>query len=266
MVKRLIASSLKWFLFTGILILTGCANGPVGGEKEAESDWLKLFPLRSGEELAVLHTNKGDIKLRFFPDKAPLAVENFVTHAKNGYYDGVIFHRVIDDFMIQGGDPLGTGSGGESIWGGTFGYEFDVHLRHYRGALAMAHSSAPASNGSQFYIVQNKNLNSYYKNMFEEMRGNQNEIVGKSEEGGDVYLKEVLPVEAIDLYMKGGVPHLDVLFNDDTNKAHTVFGHVVAGMDVVDAIATVKVVDAAKQNYKPVDDVIIKSVSFETAP
>ena len=69
-----------------------------------------------GEKIAVIKTDKGDIKVRLFPEEAPKAVENFVTHAENGYYDGLIFHRVIKDFMIQGGDPKGTGTGGESIW------------------------------------------------------------------------------------------------------------------------------------------------------
>ena len=75
---------------------------------------------KSGETVANIKTNRGEIKVRLFPDKAPKAVENFVTHAKNGYYDGLIFHRVIDNFMIQGGDPTGTGCGGESIWGTAF--------------------------------------------------------------------------------------------------------------------------------------------------
>ena len=70
---------------------------------------------QSGETVAVMHTTLGDISIRLFGDKVPRTVENFVTHAKNGYYDGLIFHRVIKDFMIQGGDPTGTGCGGESI-------------------------------------------------------------------------------------------------------------------------------------------------------
>ena len=69
---------------------------------------------QSGETVAVMHTTLGDISIRLFGDKVPRTVENFVTHAKNGYYDGLIFHRVIKDFMIQGGDPTGTGCGGES--------------------------------------------------------------------------------------------------------------------------------------------------------
>ena len=92
-----------------------------------------------GETVAIIKVKGyGEIKVKFFEDVAPKAVENFLTHAKNGYYDGVIFHRVINDFMIQTGDPLGNGTGGESIWGEGFGEELDFELVPYRGALSMA--------------------------------------------------------------------------------------------------------------------------------
>jgi len=104
-------------------------------------------------EVIVMKTNMGTIKMRLFPEKAPKTVENFVTHAKEGYYDGLTFHRVINGFMIQGGDPEGTGMGGESIWGRPFEDEFDVELRNFRGALSMA-NAGPSTNGSQFFIVQ----------------------------------------------------------------------------------------------------------------
>lgn len=79
---------------------------------------IQLSMPQKGDTLAVMHTNMGDIKIKLFPEKAPKTVENFVTHSKNGYYNGLKFHRVINDFMIQGGDPRGNGTGGESIWGG----------------------------------------------------------------------------------------------------------------------------------------------------
>ncbi len=79
-----------------------------------------------GEKIAVIKTDKGDIKVRLFPEEAPKAVENFVTHAENGYDDGLIFHRVIKDFMIQGGDPKGTGTGGESIWASRLPMNFQA--------------------------------------------------------------------------------------------------------------------------------------------
>lgn len=106
-----------------------------------------------GDTVALIKTNKGDIKIRLFPDKAPKTVENFVTHSKNGYYNGIIFHRVIKGFMIQGGDPTGTGRGGESIWGKGFEDEFSPELHNFRGALSMANTGMPFSNGSQFFIV-----------------------------------------------------------------------------------------------------------------
>lgn len=103
--------------------------------------------------VATFKTNQGDIKVKLFADIAPKTVENFTTHAKNGYYDNGIFHRVIRDFMIQGGDPEGTGMGGESIWGGSFEDEFSDKLLNVRGALSMA-NAGPNTNGSQFFIVQ----------------------------------------------------------------------------------------------------------------
>lgn len=117
------------------------------------SGCIKLYTKSEG---AIIKTNLGNMTVEFYPEVAPKAVENFVTHSKNKYYDGLIFHRVIKDFMIQGGDPTGTGMGGESIWGGTFEFEISDEVKHDYGALAMAHSSLPDSNGSQFYIVSNK--------------------------------------------------------------------------------------------------------------
>jgi len=102
---------------------------------------------------ATIKTNHGEILIQLFPEQAPKTVENFVGLAKKGYYDGVIFHRVINDFMIQGGDPTGTGMGGESIWGAPFEDEFSNELFNIRGALSMA-NAGPATNGSQFFIVQ----------------------------------------------------------------------------------------------------------------
>lgn len=107
----------------------------------------------AGDTVATIKTSMGDIKVVLFPDAAPKAVENFTTHAENGYYDGVIFHRVIPDFMIQGGDPLGKGIGGESIWGKPFKDEFSRDYHNLRGALCMA-NAGPNTNGSQFFIVQ----------------------------------------------------------------------------------------------------------------
>ncbi|CAG8504844.1 42642_t:CDS:10 [Gigaspora margarita] len=102
---------------------------------------------------AILRTTSGDIHIRLFPEYAPKAVENFVTHAKNGYYNNVIFHRVIKGFMIQTGDPLGDGTGGESIWGGDFEDEFHRDLRHDRPYTVSMANAGPNTNGSQFFIT-----------------------------------------------------------------------------------------------------------------
>jgi len=111
---------------------------------------LTLF---AANPVAVLETNQGTIEIELRPDLAPKTVENFVTHSKKGYYDGLIFHRVIEKFMLQGGDPTGTGRGGESIWGGKFKDEFSPKaLFDKAGILAMA-NSGPNTNGSQFFIT-----------------------------------------------------------------------------------------------------------------
>ena len=190
---------------------------------------IQLSAPQKGDTLAVMHTNMGDIKIKLFPEKAPKTVENFVTHSKNGYYNGLKFHRVINDFMIQGGDPRGNGTGGESIWGGSFSDEFDPELHNLRGALSMA-NSGPDTNGSQFFIVQAREVPS---NMLEQMRD--------LEDNG-------FPADITAAYEAlGGTPWLDF--------RHTVFGQVTEGMDVVDAIAAVETV-----NDVPQSDVVIESI------
>ena len=101
----------------------------------------------------IIETTQGSIEFKLFEDRAPKTCENFTTHIKNGYYNGIIFHRIIADFMIQGGDPTGTGMGGESIWGKTFEDECHPDLTFDRpGLLAMA-NAGPGTNGSQFFIT-----------------------------------------------------------------------------------------------------------------
>lgn len=169
----------------------------------------------------TIETSMGTIQLQLFPEQAPKTVENFVTHAQAGYYDGLTFHRVIPNFMIQGGDPTGTGMGGESIWGQPFEDEFSQELYNLRGAVSMA-NAGPNTNGSQFFIVQDKD-------MTEQMQG-------QMKDAG-------FPDEIVDAYKNGGTPWLDF--------RHTVFGQVISGMDVVDAIAQVKT-NASDQPATPV--------------
>ena len=184
----------------------------------------------AGQTVAVLHTTLGDISVKFFPEQAPKAVENFLTHAKNGYYNGIIFHRVIPDFMIQGGDPNGTGTGGESIWGRPFEDEFSREVFNLRGALSMA-NCGPNTNGSQFFIVQAKEVD---PRMMAQVR-------------------QVYPAAAAEDYATmGGTPWLDF--------RHTVFGQVYEGMDVVDAICAVP----RNRSDKPLDDVVIQSIDVLT--
>ncbi|MCQ2487191.1 MAG: peptidylprolyl isomerase [Clostridia bacterium] len=189
----------------------------------------------AGDLVATIKTTMGDIKVKLFPEDAPKTVENFTTHAKNGYYDGIIFHRVIKDFMIQGGDPTGTGRGGESIWGRPFEDEFSLELHNICGALSMA-NAGPGTNGSQFFIVQ--------KHDVEPMLIKQMEQLGL--EGG-------FPPETVAEYKAlGGTAWLDF--------KHTVFGQVYEGMDIVDDIANVK----TGMGDKPVEDVKIVGIEVET--
>ncbi len=188
-----------------------------------------------GDVIVTMHTNMGDILIKMFPDKTPKTCENFLTHAREGYYNGLIFHRVINDFMIQGGDPTGTGCGGESIWGEEFEDEFDMELRNYRGALSMA-NAGPGTNGSQFFIVQAKEV--------------PMQLIGQMQKLAD----RGFPEEVTENYAKvGGTPHLDF--------RHTVFGQVYDGMDVVDAIAAVKTGAADK----PIEPVVITGIDVAMA-
>jgi cyclophilin family peptidyl-prolyl cis-trans isomerase len=152
--------------------------------------------------IANIKTNMGDIEIELFPEEAPKTVENFVELAKKEYYNGVIFHRVIDNFMIQGGDPTGTGRGGESAWGGKFKDEFSPKLTFDKpGLLAMA-NAGPGTNGSQFFIT-------------------------------------LAPTTWL-------------------NNHHTIFGKVVNGIDVVNAIGKTKT-----NNDRPVTDVVMQKVLIE---
>lgn len=109
----------------------------------------------SGDKIVRMETNHGTVVLKFFPTEAPKAVENFLTLCEKGYYDGIIFHRVIENFMIQGGDPTGSGRGGKSAFGHEFENEDSDKLSHIVGALSMANAGRD-TNGSQFFIVQGR--------------------------------------------------------------------------------------------------------------
>ncbi|SES70873.1 peptidylprolyl isomerase [[Clostridium] polysaccharolyticum] len=199
-----------------------------------------------GETVATLHIKDyGDIKVHFFPDAAPKAVKNFTTLAKNGYYNGITFHRVIENFMIQGGDPQGTGMGGESIWGKSFEDEINQYLIPLRGSLCMANAGGGNTNGSQFFLTQESSIVSQDK---EELKQAFAQYVQQYKQ------QTGLPLEAyddsvIDNYLKaGGSIYL--------SGGYTVFGQVYDGLDVLDKIAATK----TDENDKPLEDVVIESI------
>ena len=281
-------------------VLSGCSNGTTtdGGDESTDNGDIALnevgtvytdkdygFQLEkptAGDTIAVMHTSMGDISLRLFPEAAPKAVENFTTHAKEGYYNGLIFHRVMDDFMIQGGDPKGNGTGGESIWGEPFEDEFDQKLLNLRGSLSMANSGAN-TNGSQFFINQAPASSFSGKDQFvsqEELyksedfqtqvsayyRQNESQLKSTYKSWTDYYqalllqlapVASMVPDEVWTLYeQNGGNIHLDGAWR--SSGGHTVFGQVFEGMDVVDAIAKVETDD----NNKPLEDVVINSIEI----
>ena len=180
--------------------------------------------------VATIHTNLGDLTVKLFDDVAPKTVKNFVELAEKGYYNGVIFHRIIRDFMIQGGDPTGTGMGGESIYGEKFENEFSENVFNIRGALSMA-NAGPNTNGSQFFIVQNENL-PYDKSAL---------------------VKGGWPEEIAEIYTAGGTPHLD--------GRHTVFGQLAnaESFETLDRIAK----EPTGSQDKPENDVEIISIDLE---
>lgn len=199
---------------------------------------IQMAAPKSGDTIAIMHVKDfGDITFKFFEDKAPKAVENFLTHAKDGYYNGVKFHRVMEEFMIQSGDPKGDGTGGESIWGKGFEEEIDASLVPYRGALCMASTGyGKSSLGSQFFIVQANATDNMAKTL--------------SQYG--------YPEDLVQNYSQyGGYMSLYGMY--------TVFGQVIEGMDIVDRIVKVeKKFSQTGELSSPVEDIIIESIEVKT--
>lgn len=216
-------------LALALTLLTACGK---------KAELLQYGSTEGLPKVTMTITGFGDIEMVLYPEEAPKTVENFLTLAKDGYYDGVQFHRVMEQFMIQGGDPTATGAGGQSTWGTNFEDEFSDNLYCFRGALCMA-NAGPNTNGSQFFIVQAETADSDFQASIDYHK--------QSGYGRTEYSKEVQ-----DKYAEvGGTPHLDGM--------HTVFGHVTEGMDVVDTIAAVPVDDAAK----PLEAVKIEKIVVE---
>ncbi|MBQ7740975.1 MAG: peptidylprolyl isomerase [Eubacterium sp.] len=192
---------------------------------------MNQLELKTGTK-AVIKTNLGDMTFILFPEIAPMAVENFTKLSANGYYDGLIFHRIIKDFMIQGGDPTGTGMGGQSIWGHPFKDEFSEEAHNYYGALSMA-NSGPNTNVSQFFIVHANTAPPQMLNQMEKL----------SEQG--------YPEECVENYRRvGGTPWLDF--------HHTVFGQLIEGKETLEKIACVE----TEPGDRPVNDVIIDTIEI----
>lgn len=199
------------FLLGIILLFSGCSEENISTENNKEENtntpssegFSQEAEPKSGDTIAIVQTNMGTIKIRLFPEQAPKTVENFVGLAKEGKYEDVIFHRVIKNFMIQGGDPTGTGMGGNSFFGEDFENEPHKDLKNIRGSIAMANRGVineKGTNSSQFFInqVDNTNLDGYLANG-----------------------------EAKDC----SIPK---------TSCHTVFGQVYEGIQIVDQIAKVE--------------------------
>ncbi len=240
--------------------------------------------LESGDTYAVISVKDyGDITIKLFPEAVPYAVQNFIDLAKSGYYDGKTFHRVISEFMIQGGSLNGDGTGGTDSNGGEFKCEINTKLRHYYGALCYA--SAMGSNTCQFYIVNEKcsvsdpsiqyeAYGEYYSSAAEEYASMQEEY----EEGSyeytfiqnyvDYYNDAVKGLEAMynttddavtaKYAEAGGVPFLD--------GGYVVFGQTVDGFDVIDKISAVEVTsNSSGEASQPVKEITIEKVVIKIA-
>lgn len=238
----------------------GCGGDTTAdGNTQTQTDTTEILQAQmpaEGEEIAVLTTSAGVVKMRFFPEEAPKAVENFKTLAKEGYYDGLLFHRVIEDFMVQTGDPNGDGTGGESCWGEAFEDEISAKLHFYRGAVAMANRGAN-TNGSQFFIVQQQSVMEQALEALQDARDNNEEELGITLTDGNYYtFSQLFPDEVLQYYRdQGGAAHLEYVFG----APYTIFAQVFEGMDVIDAIAAAE----TDSNDKPVEDITIESITFE---
>lgn len=241
-------------------------ENPVGFQLEMPNE---------GDTIAVVHTTLGDFTMRFFPEQAPKTVTNFINLAKEGKYNNTTFHRVVRDFIVQGGHcgndenaPNGTSS-----YGTEFEDEFCDKLFNVRGAVSMA-NSAQDTNGSQFFINQtsaeaykNNGGWSRFEKMWETVKTQLANYKDSNllsafiqKNGNNCYDTDIVPEEVQSLYeANGGNPYLDGAYNA-VDRGHTVFAQIIDGMDVVDKIAVVKVDD----DDKPVENVVIKSIDITT--
>ena len=216
------------------VMLTACGGSVPGSEKlNVKSEEIQFAQPQPGDTVAEITTDAGVIKVLLFPEIAPKAVNNFIMLAQNGYYNGITFHRAIEDMLIQSGSFDGTAAGGKSIWELEFEDEFSDQLHHYNGALSMANHGQD-TNGSQFFFVTSK-------------------IGGLSDETLSQMTDASWREEVIDAYKQaGGLPSLD--------WRYTVFGQIYDGLSVAYDIRRVK----TDENDKPQNDVVIQSISVYT--
>lgn len=228
-------------LCIALLFVVFCACGSpkgLGGSAQrpaAESSLGQFRPAASGDYIATISTSAGQIKALLFAQHAPQAVENLRLLAGQGYYNGTLFHRVKKNFIIQGGDATGTGTGGESAWGKPFPIEYSSQLYHFSGALCMVSATPPPGQiSSQFYIVATPWDNCQSDNALQGM------------------LDAAYPTAAAQAYRQvGGAPYLD--------RQDTVFGQVINGMDIVDKIANT----ATGSGGRPQQNIVVEKITVE---
>lgn len=225
-----------------VLLLTGCkdtseSSSAVSGEEQESLSLYQFARPEDGDEIIVIRTSEGEMKVMLFPEAAPKAVENFKTHAANGYYNGLKFYKIEPNKALFTGDPKGDGTGGESIFSDDVGRvvpfedEYSMNLWHFRGALSMVNDGKEDNNGSRFCFVQSKSVTA---EMLSEMRS-----IGFP---SDVILKYA---------GSGGAPWMDT--------KQVVFAQVFDGLEVLDKIADLP----TDENGVPKENVTIVSMSVE---
>lgn len=247
--KKVIAIALGAVITAGMM--AGCAKKDENTGKIDPALFENGVTVADGDQIAIMDiTGFGKVYIALYPESTPKTVENFVGLAQKGYYDDLTFHRVIDNFMIQGGDPSGTGTSGSSIWDEPFEDEFTDKMRNFTGALSMA-NSGPNTNGSQFFIINappnanpNEPLTAEYIKQCQEAA----QINGFETSYSESDIKKYLEI--------GGVPHLD-----GAQGYHTPFGQVFYGMEIIKKIMAVEV---DPTNSKPAKAVKIKDINITT--
>lgn len=233
--KRKLLSFLSIFCAATLLVGCGGSETEIKTKKrpQVQSEELQFQQPTENAPIAIFSTEYGEFRAVLYPNLAPMAVENFTTLAKEGFFNGLPFHRVINDFIIQSGDNTKSGNGGTTCWGGIpFPVELSSKLHHYSGALAMAHiGEDTTANFSQFYIVQTP-------------------ADSVSEEDATSLMEKGMAESVAKTYQSaGGAPYLD--------SKNTIFGQIYEGMEVVDKIA---LASQADDSGKPHTEVTITSV------